>query len=195
MRWAPLCLLLGGCAFTQTAPPPPSALYQQLPSSSAEEAARGLNLRLPKGAKVFLDTSFCDPNEREVFGIVRRHLGGQGLALVDKPDADYIIELVIRANGIDAEDKGIGIPATVVPAGTMHTGVPALAVPEISVWSEHTKVGVTELEVTVFDAHTHLVVTAVGPIYAKAQVRSRHILSGFVTGTEMPRPGIVAMRP
>ena len=189
------CGLLAGCTTVAQNQPNPTATEQQLPAHAAEAMARGFDLRLPAGTRLYLDTSLVEmsPCAKYLIATVRAHLIGRGLVLVDRQAADDVLELRVSACGIDDISRVLGMPATTIPS--LHVGVPAAAIPEVAIWSRHARFGVAEVHAVLTDAHTGLLVTALGPLAGVARIQNEHILTGIVLGDELERPGIRAGRP
>ena len=191
---APLMgLVLTGCVTSTQNIPNPTATEQLLVSHSAERAAAGMNLRLPPGSVVFLDTgNLVTANDHYVAEAVAAHMRGHGLVLLDTKDkADYVVSLRISADSIDDLNRVLGVPATTIPS--LQNGVPAVNIPEIAIFSKHQRHGIVELSATATD-RTGRLVAAVGPIFGISKIVSDHVLAGFVSGDVLARPGIQAER-
>lgn len=110
-------LMLAACSTATESHPPRTATEELLISTAAERAAAGLDLSIPKGAKVFLETSnFEGTDSKNAIAAIRESLMQQGASLVDdKKTASIIVE--IRAGALSVNQDGIliGIPSFAIP--------------------------------------------------------------------------------
>ena len=158
-----LAAALGGCTTIRETDATPTASEQLLVSTAAERAVDRLDLAIPHGTKVFLDTAdFEGTDSKYVVGAVKDRLLRQGCLLVaDKGQADTIVE--IRAGALSANERQtlLGIP----PIGLPVPMAGAVSLPEIALYKEEKRQGLAKIAATTYDAKTGGLVQSTGAQY------------------------------
>lgn len=143
-----LVLAVAGCTTTRHTSPSRTATEQLLISTAADRAARDVALKMPTGARVYVDASYFEGVDgRYAIGVLRAELLKQGVRLMDqRSEADVIVELRAGALSIDEEKSLLGIPEVPIPfAGD-------LALPEIALFKRDTQRGVAKFAAIAYDA-------------------------------------------
>ncbi|MCW5770882.1 MAG: hypothetical protein KIT16_04540 [Rhodospirillaceae bacterium] len=130
--------------------PPRTATEALLNTSAADRAASRLNLSFPQGTKVFVDAANFDGlDAKYAIGAIRERLAKLGAHLVPAAaKADMIVEIRAGALSLDESQFLIGVPQFGAPipfAGTVN-------LPEIPLYREHRRKGVTRIAATVLHA-------------------------------------------
>ena len=185
--------VLAGCETAyQNNPSPWTGREQQLRTHSAVGAARMLvrELKLPRDATVYVVPPLFDlgPGAPELLQAVRLRFKGDDYVVVDDvAHASAVVEIMVLAHGFNHVDRVLGLPATSIPS--VQPGVPPFSIPELSLWSEHRSVGVTELQAVATNAAGHRI-SAAGPVLAETQIIDRRLFTAFVSGDELDPPEI-----
>ncbi len=163
-----LCGLAAGCLDTRQTSPVRTATEQLLVSKAGDRAADEITLKIPVGAKVFVDpTKFQGADGKDfdgqyLMGAIRDRVLRNGAALVnDKEKADVIVEARAGALSVDEEKLLIGIPSVEFPiplAGPVKT-------PEVAFFKRAEQQGVAKIGVLAYDAKDGKMIDSVGPAY------------------------------
>jgi hypothetical protein len=139
-----------GCTIERQTSPPRSANEELLISTAADRAAQQVKLRIPKGAKLYVDESeFEGTDSKYAIGALREQLLREGGRLVTaRTQADYVIEIRSGALSIDEEQILLGIPQTNVPIPLTGT----FALPEIAFFKKEERKGVAKFAAVGYDA-------------------------------------------
>jgi hypothetical protein len=155
--------LLAGCTTIRETDATTTASEQLLVSTAAERAVDRLDLAIPHGTKVFLDTAdFEGTDSKYVVGAVKDRLLRQGCLLVaDKGQADTIVE--IRAGALSANERQtlVGVP----PVGLPVPLAGSVSLPEIALYKEENRQGLAKIAATTYDAKTGALVQSTGAQY------------------------------
>lgn len=151
--------LLAGCVTTRVTEPPQTATEQLLISTAVDHAVAKLDPHLPRGAKVFVDTSYFDtaPADAMLFpkyaiAALRDRLLRQGADLVDsRKKAQIVVELRSGAQSIDHDAFLIGVPSFKVPIPFAST---PLELPEVALYKRDRQSGIAKLALTAYGAKT-----------------------------------------
>ena len=157
-----LAAALGGCTTIRETDATPTASEQLLVSTAAERAVDRLDLAIPHGTKVFLDTADFEGTDKYVVGAVKDRLLRQGgLLVADKGQADTIVE--IRAGALSANERQtlVGVP----PIGLPVPLAGAVSLPEIALYKEEKRQGLAKIAATTYDAKTGGLVQSTGAQY------------------------------
>jgi hypothetical protein len=132
--------LLLACSMVRESNPPRTATEQLLIASAAERAAEQLASQIPKGQRIFVDTTYFEGTDSKyAIGAVRNHLLRSGARLVpDKANSDVVLEVRAGALSMDERQVLVGIPSFDLPIPL--AGV--LKVPEIALFSKRRREGV-----------------------------------------------------
>jgi hypothetical protein len=156
-------LAVRGCTTVRETDATPTASQQLLVSTAAERAVDRLDLRVPGGTKVFLDTAdFEGTDGKYVVGAVKDRLLRQGCLLVaDKGQADTIVEIRAGALSTNEDETLIGIP----PIGLPVPMAGAVSLPEVALYKSERRQGLAKIAATTYDAKTGGLVQSTGPQY------------------------------
>ena len=145
-------LAVGGCTTIRETDATPTATAQLLVTTAADRAVDRLDMRIPSGTKVFLDTAdFEGSNGKYVVGAVKDRLLRQGCLLMsDRKDADAIVEIRAGALSANEDETLIGIP----PIGLPVPIAGAVSLPEIALYKSERRQGLAKIAATTYDAKT-----------------------------------------
>jgi hypothetical protein len=142
-----IALAVSGCTSARETNPSRTATEELLVSRAADHAARQLDLGLPLGTKIFLDTSY-----------------------IDGPDAKYAVaairDLRIGALSIDKDTDLVGTKSFDIPV-PLSTGT--LTFPEIALWKKYQRIGIAKFAITGYDAHNGGLAASAGPVIGYSQ--------------------------
>jgi hypothetical protein len=158
-----IVIACAGCATERQTSPPRSANEQLLISTAADRAAEQVSLRIPKGAKLYVDESnFDGTDSKYAIGALREQLLRQGGRLVaERNEADYVVEIRSGALSIDEEQVLVGIPKMDIPIPLSGT----FAFPEIALFKKEERKGVAKFAATSYGAKDGAFVDASTPRY------------------------------
>jgi hypothetical protein len=160
--------VLAGCSDARQSSPPRTATEQLLVSKAGDRAAEEITLKIPAGAKVFVDpTKFQGADGKDfdgqyLMGAIRDRVLRNGASLInDKDKADVIVEARAGALSVDEEKLLIGIPSFEFPIPL--TG--AVKTPELSLFKRAEQQGVAKIGVLAYDAKDGKMIDSIGPAY------------------------------
>ena len=168
-----LAYLGSGCANVRVTDPARTATEQFLLSQAAVEAVTPLSFEVLHGRKVFVDSSYFAPVEKDfVLGEIRAKLLSSGVQIVTKrEEAQIIIEVRSGGVGIDRYESLLGIPALLAPSGAASaaSGTPmaTLITPELAISKKIKQVGFASVSYVAYWADTGEVVASFGPTIGK----------------------------
>jgi len=168
-----LVFLDGGCANVRVTDPSRTATEQFLLSQAAVEAVTPLSFEVMHGRKVFVDSSYFAPVEKEfMLGELRAKLLNSGVQVVGKQEeAQIIIEVRSSGVGIDRYESLFGIPALSAPSGATSaaSGTPmaTLITPELAISKKIKQVGFASVAYVAYWSDTGEVVSSSGPTIGK----------------------------
>lgn len=160
-------LLLAGCTSSRETSPERTATEQLLISTAADRAAEQVTLALPRGAKVYVDSSNLDREDgRYAVAAMRVRLLELGAGLVaDRRLADIVVEVRSGALSTDENKTLVGIPGFDIP---VPLGPSGLRFPEIALFKRDTRQGVARLAAVGYDARTGELISASEPRFGFA---------------------------
>jgi len=163
VAWLASTLAVGGCTTIRETDATPTASQELLVSTAAERAVDRLDLRIPSGTKVFLDTAdFEGTQSKYVVGAVKDRLLRQGCLLAsDKGQADTIVEIRAGALSANEDETLIGIP----PIGLPVPMAGAVSLPELALYKAERRKGLAKIAATTYDAKTSGLVQSTGAQY------------------------------
>ena len=168
-----LFYLGSGCANVRVSDPSRTATEQFLLSQAAVEAVAPLSFEVLHGRKVFVDSSYFAPVEKEfMLGELRAKLLNSGVQVASKrEEAQIIIEVRSGGVGIDRYESLLGIPALMTPSGAASaaSGTPmaTLITPELAISKKIKQVGFASVSYVAYWADTGEVVASFGPAIGK----------------------------
>jgi hypothetical protein len=156
-------LAVSGCTTARESSPQRTATEQLLISTAADRAAERLALRVPSGARVFVDAAnFEGIDSKYAIGAIRDHLLRTGMKLVaDRGNADTVVEIRAGALSVDEKQLLVGIPQMNIPiplAGSF-------SFPEIPLFKTRERKGVAKFAATAYGAAEGSLVGSSGPQY------------------------------
>jgi hypothetical protein len=156
-------LAVSGCTTVRESSPQRTATEQLLISTAADRAAERLALRVPSGARVFVDAAnFEGIDSKYAIGAIRDHLLRTGMKLVaDRGNADTVVEIRAGALSVDEKQLLVGIPQMNIPiplAGSF-------SFPEIALFKTRERKGVAKFAATAYGAAEGSLVDSSGPQY------------------------------
>ncbi|MGE5146759.1 MAG: DUF6655 family protein [Candidatus Eiseniibacteriota bacterium] len=156
-------LALAGCTTERETSPPRTATEQLLISTAADRAAQQVSLTVPKGAKLFVDSSnFEGTDAKYAIGALREQLlKGGGRLVAERKDADYVVEIRSGALSIDEDSILVGIPKMQIPiplAGSF-------SFPEIALFKKEQRKGVAKFAAAGYGAKDGQFADASAPRY------------------------------
>ena len=160
-------LAVGGCTTIRETDATPTATAELLVTTAADRAVDRLDMRIPSGTKVFLDTAdFEGSNGKYVVGAVKDRLLRQGCLLMsDKKDADAIVEIRAGALSANEDETLIGIP----PIGLPVPIAGAVSLPEIALYKSERRQGLAKIAATTYDAKTGGLMQSSGAQYGTSR--------------------------
>ena len=152
-----------GCTTERSSSPTRTATEQLLISTAADRAARNLALQMPRGKKLYIDTSNFDGTDGKyaISAIKAELLRRGGRLVLDRDQADAIVEVSSGALSIDESSAIVGIPEFSIP-------IPAagnLTFPEIALFKKQERQGVAKFAAFGYDARTGALLAAAQPDY------------------------------
>lgn len=178
-----LTIVLGvaGCTTARETNPKRTATEQLLISTAVDHAADQLNLGLPKGMKVFLDTQYFEGTDQKyAISAIRDRLLKQGARLVaDKGNADAVVEIRAGALSVDEDTTLFGIPSFDIPIPLSGP----LKFPEIALYKKYRRIGVAKFAMTGYDAKQGNIKASSGPDYGYSH-RTKWTVLVFISWTK-----------
>ncbi len=186
--------LLFSCATPQETYPQRTATEQLLVAHAAERAAQEFSLKLPQGAKVFLDTSFFRGEGTDyAASALREAIAKNGYTLApDKEKATVVVEIRVGALSTDRVNRVVGIPRLTVPVSS---AMETIAVPELSIYSRRDRYGVAEFSAFAYDARSGTPIALGGRISGTTHIRSHTLFMIFSWGDQQVQPGHPQLEP
>lgn len=156
-------LAVSGCTTARESSPQRTATEQLLISTAADRAAERLALRIPQGARVFVDAgNFEGIDSKYAIGAIRDYLLKTGARLVaDRGNADTVVEIRSGALSVDEKQLLVGIPQMNIPiplAGSF-------SFPEIALFKKRDREGIAKFAATGYGATDGNLVDSSGPQY------------------------------
>ena len=157
-----LAMPLGACTSTRETSPERSATEQLLISTAVDRAVAGMDLKIPQGAKVFLDAGQLEGSDgKYAAGALKDRLLHDGASLVgNRGEADAVVEM--RAGALSIDDR-----QTLVGIGSFDVPVPlageAAKIPEIALYKEKERVGVAKIAAIGYSAADGKLIDSTGP--------------------------------
>lgn len=180
--------LLSGCATPVETRPSRTATEQLLVSHAAERAAKQLNLPIPAGSTVFLDTAaFRGEGADYAQSAIREGLVSRGAKLSPtREGADIIVEIRMGALSIDQISRVLGVPSLQVPISPQWTVV---TIPELSLYSRNDRSGVAEFSAFAYERRTGKPIAVEVRVAGTTTMRSHKLLMIMPWGQQEVRPG------
>ena len=192
---AVLVEILSGCANVRVTDPARTATEQFLLSQAAVMAVEPLSFDALHGRRVFLDSTYFAPAEKDfVLGELRAKLLDSGVQIMPKrEDAEVILEVRSSGVGIDRYENLLGIPAILAPsmATTTASGAPmaTLVTPELAITKKIKQVGFASVSYVAYWVDTGEVMASFGPSLGRTYREDRWVL-GFGPRTDGTIPPV-----
>lgn len=146
----------GGCTTVTVTEPPETATEQLLITTAIDKAVANMNVAIPAGTRIFVDTSFFDGIGRDqkvlfpkyAMSAVREKLLQSGALLAeDRQSADMIVELRTGGQSVDHNSLFVGIPSISVPLPPTFYPV---TTPELAFFKRDRQTGVAKLAIVAY---------------------------------------------
>lgn len=146
----------GGCTTVTVTEPPETATEQLLITTAIDKAVANMNVAIPAGTRIFVDTSFFDGIGRDqkvlfpkyAMSAVREKLLQSGALLAeDRQSADMIVELRTGGQSVDHNSLFVGIPSISVPLPPTFYPV---TTPELALFKRDRQTGVAKLAIVAY---------------------------------------------
>lgn len=180
-----LATVLGGCATTRQVQPPHTAREELLLSKAVDNAVHRIRPTLPKGGKVYVDTSHFKGGYDTKYAIssITGQLLRNGYQLVPKKsEAKTIVDIRAGALSINKSSQlWLGVPSITIPipfAGPFKT-------PEIDFFKSTERKGIAKFGLTFYNAKSGTLEGSIGPIYGFSHYNHWTILMIGWTNTDL----------
>jgi hypothetical protein len=146
-----------------------TATEQFLLSEAARAAVDPLSFQSLRGRKVFVESTYFAPAEKEfVLAELRAKLLTSGVQLLNDPnETQIVLELRSGGVGIDRYESLLGIPAFVAGPGTT-PGSATILTPEIAISKSIRQYSYASVSYVAYRRDTGEVITSAGPSVGKA---------------------------
>jgi len=137
-------ITVSSCAYTyQYTYTKKSGIKQLLVTKAVDEAIQGMAVDV-RGSKVFVEVACLMKDEQSYIksAFVHRFLDSGGSITENRPDADYVVSILVRVAGTDGDQFTLGLPSIPVPL--------ALPVPSFTIFSGIVQKGRVEMEVVLY---------------------------------------------
>ncbi len=178
--------LAGGCTTVTMTEPPETATEQLLITTAIDNAVANMNVGIPPGTKIFVDTSYFDGVGRDqkvlfpkyAMAAIREKLLRSGALLApDRQTADMIVEARTGAQSVDHNSLFVGIPSISIPIPPYF--VTPVTTPELALFKRDRQTGVAKLAIVAYRQGTGAFVSASGPSFGSSNHTETTILLLF----------------
>lgn len=172
--------IASGCASMKQSDTARTGIEQLLISTATDRALAKVDLRPIAGAKVFVDDKYLDCVDKNyVLMSLRQRLLQTGCTLVEKDDAQVVVEVASGGVGTDRTDVFFGIPEIPLPPPS------PISVPRLALFERVRSMGTAKIAVVAYDAQSKMPVVNSGYTLARADHRNWTILGlgGVNSGT------------
>ena len=170
-------IALAACVTPRETSPPRTATEQLLISTAADRAAERLTIKLPKGSRVFVDSSYLEGvDAKYAMGAIREQVlknGGQLAA--ERAGADVVLEIRSGALSMDERKVLLGIPELDIPVPLSGE----FTLPEIALFSKKVRQGVAKFAAAGYGVKDGKAVGASGPQFGSAHETNWRVLLFF----------------
>jgi hypothetical protein len=180
--------LLAGCAQVSESYTGRTATEQLLLARAADRAVEGLELPVPKSARIFVDNAYFQAEGAPyAVSAVRQALSEAGHPLAnDRNSADVILEMRAGSLALEQMRRVVGLPSLAVP---INENLNVVSLPELSLYSRRDRTGVAEFSAFVYDARTGAPLGVVQPMVGEYRIRSHKVLMIITWGQQWAEPG------
>jgi hypothetical protein len=173
-----ILVTISACGTQRESDPSRTATEEMLISEAADRSADQLNLNIPPGSKVFVDSSNIDGTDSKyAIATMRAHLVKVGADLVaDRKDADVVAEIRSGALSTDEKTSLVGVPAMPIPIPLAGN----ITVPEIALFKKAERIGVAKFAGIAYQAKDGKLVGISDPKYGVSH-EGEHVFMLFFT--------------
>jgi len=167
-----ILFVVGACTMPYRRPTDPKTASEQLLMSHAtEESLDKIDLGIPQGTAITLDTTGLTADQVFLGEVIAGRLGQQGL-IVRKSDqeASYRVQLIVQSFGTSRNAKLIGIAG-----GSSQAGGIGFGIPEVALWKDDRERATVQFYMNIYDAATGRFVRFT-PWYKGSASRTRYTL-------------------
>jgi hypothetical protein len=171
-------LALGACTTVRESSPQRTATEQLLISTAVDRAIAQVNLKIPTGTKVFVDSEQLDGTDgKYAAGEMKDRLLRNGANLVnDKGKADAVVE--VRAGALSIDDK-----QTLVGIDTFDAPIPfagqAAKIPQIALYKDSVRQGVAKIAAFGYSTSDGKLIDLANPQFGYSHQHERTVLFFF----------------
>jgi hypothetical protein len=171
-------LALGACTTVRESSPQRTATEQLLISTAVDRAIAQVNLKIPPGTKVFVDSEQLDGTDgKYAAGEMKDRLLRNGANLVnDKGKADAVVE--VRAGALSIDDK-----QTLVGIDTFDAPIPfagqAAKIPQIALYKDRVRQGVAKIAAFGYSTSDGKLIDLANPQFGYSHQYERTVLFFF----------------
>ena len=171
-------LALGACTSMRETSPQRTATEQLLISTAVDRAIAQVNLEIPEGTKVFVDSEQLEGSDgKYAAGEMKDRLLRRGARLVaDRGKADAVVE--VRAGALSMDDKQmlVGTDSFDVPVPLAGQ---AAKIPEIALYKEKERLGVAKIAAIGYSATDGKLINSSGPQFGYSHENEQVLLFFF----------------
>ena len=169
---------ISACGTQRESDPSRTATEELLISEAADRSADQLNLNIPQGSKVFVDSSNIDGTDSKyAIATMRAQLVKLGADLVaDRKDADVVAEIRSGVLSTDEKTSLVGVPAMPIPIPLAGN----ITVPEIALFKKAERIGVAKFAGIAYQAKDGKLVGISDPKYGVSH-EGEHVFLLFFT--------------
>lgn len=192
-RLAPLVALsfalvaLGACTTVRESSPQRTATEQLLISTAVDRAIAQVNLRIPAGTKVFVESEQLDgPDGKYAAGEMKASLLRNGANLVnDKGKANAVVE--VRAGALSIDDKQTLVGLDAFDAPVPFAGQSA-KIPQIALYKNRVRQGVAKIAAFGYSTADGKLIDMADPQFGYSHQYERTVLFFFTfRSTDLPQ--------
>lgn len=178
-------VLAGGCTTVTVTEPPETATEQLLITTAIDNAVANMNVAIPAGTRIFVDTSYFDGVGRDqkvlfpkyaMAAIREKLLRSGGLLAENRQTADMIVEARTGGQSVDHNSLFVGLPALSIPLPPSFYPV---ATPELALFKRDRETGVAKLAIVAYRQGTGAYVASSGPSFGSSNHTETTILLVF----------------
>ena len=151
-----VAVFVGACTSVTVTEPPETATEQLLITTAIDNAVANMNVTIPGGTRIFVDTSFFDGLGRDqkvlfpkyAMSAVREKLLRSGALLAEnRQSADMIVELRTGGQSVDHNSLFVGVPSISIPIPPTFYPV---TTPELAFFKRDRQTGVAKLAIVAY---------------------------------------------
>lgn len=149
-------VVLAACTTVQVTEPPETATEQLLITTAIDNAVSKMNVAIPAGTRIFVDTSYFDGLGRDqkvlfpkyaMSAVREKLLQGGALLAENRQSADMIVELRTGGQSVDHNSLFVGIPSISVP---IPPSLYPVTTPELALFKRDRQTGVAKLAIVAY---------------------------------------------